>query len=327
MSFKIERGLFKFDFTDHHAILGVPVDASPEQIRQQYKQIARRLHPDSCQAESSTEKELAVQLFSKLVSPAYAVLSKSNPRAEHMVVLGHMGKRLATEAAKIQIETEAAKLLAQAGNLDLVYKTSVQNLAAKQYESLDSVLDAIATLSELNTVYLMRKQGQGLSPKLTTVGTGTIGSTQTGGSKNLEKQPPQEPPTASPVEPSLRRAEEYIAKNNLAKAVLELRDALHLEPNNSKCHSLLGIAYLKQNQGTMAKVHINKALQLNPKDPIGLQGKQMLDKLAQKADAGKTTTSQQSTGGKSTPQRQAGGKPSDKSGGGLFGGLFGGKKK
>lgn len=56
MSFKIKSGLFKFDLTDHHAILGVPVDADFKDIRKRYLQIARRLHPDSCGAKTETAK-------------------------------------------------------------------------------------------------------------------------------------------------------------------------------------------------------------------------------------------------------------------------------
>lgn len=300
MSFQIDRGLFKFDFTDHHAVLGVPVDADPEQIRQRYKQIARRLHPDSNQSSTQAEKALAVQLFSKLVSPAYSLLSKEKPRAEHLIILGHMGKRLISDAQNVQIVNESAKQLAQVNNVDQAYKTSVQNLAATQYESLGQALEAIATLSELNMVYLMRKEGEGLRK---TTASKTFTPTPTKTSNETEKQP-VEPAKVSPVDPYLRRAEDHIAKNNLAKAVLELRDALNAAPNNSTCHSLLGLVYLKQNQPTMAKIHINKALQLNPQDPKALQAKKILEKVAP----------------------TAGDKPPEKSGG-LFGGLFGGKKK
>lgn len=299
MSFQIDRGLFKYDFIDHHAVLGVPVDADSEQIRQRYKQIARRLHPDSNQSTSQAEKGLAVQLFSKWVSPAYSLLSKEKPRAEHLIILGHMGKRLISESQNLQIVNEVARQLAQAGNVDQAYKTSVQNVAVAQYESLGQAIEAIATLSELNMVYLMRKEGEGL--RKTTAS--KTASTPTTASKETENQP-AEPTKVSPADPYIRRAEEHIAKNNLAKAVLELRDALNFAPSNSTCHSLLGLVYLKQNQPTMAKIHINKALQLNPQDPKALQAKKILERVA-------PTT---------------GGKPPEKSGG-LFGGLFGGKKK
>ena len=319
MSFQIKRGLFKFDFTDRHAILGVTVDATPEQIRERYKHIARLLHPDSCKAEIPAEKERAVQLFSKLVSPAYATLSKTRPRAEYLLVLRQMSKQLAGAATKVSIASVAAKQLAQAdGNLDKLYASLVQNRAATQYESLDKVIDAIASLSELNLVYLIRTENR-QNPKVASTRSATAGTTS-GSATGEEKPSPQ-------IEAYMRRAAGYIMKNNFAKAVLELRDALALEPNNSSCHSLLGMVYLKQNLTTMAKVHINKALQLNPQDARALQGKQIIAQQAPEAASGKTTTPQPSTQSKSTPQRQAHGKPPARSHGGLFGGLFGAKKK
>ena len=321
MSFKIEQGLFRLDITDHHAILGVPVDADPDQIRQRYKLVARLLHPDTCAAETPEEKEFAKQLFSKLVSPAYSELSKSRNRAEYLVLLGHVGKRLAAEPATMQITTPAAKELAQAGaNLDSLYKNLLQKLAAKQYDSFYQVIETIAQISELNMVFLMYKERQGIKT-ITTAGSANYTvAKQTTQNVPVSGNKPAESPT-SPANPYLHRAEEYVSKNNLAKAILELRDALSLEPNNSSCHSLLGIIYLKQHQGTMAKVHITKALQLSPKDPKAVQAKQLLDKFQQSV-TGKTSQQQQSN-----PSKATNAKPSDKSGGGLFGGLFGGNKK
>ncbi|MBO1349251.1 MAG: hypothetical protein EBE86_018515 [Hormoscilla sp. GUM202] len=37
MSFLIQKGLFKTDFTDYHAVLGVPVDAEKKEIRKRYE--------------------------------------------------------------------------------------------------------------------------------------------------------------------------------------------------------------------------------------------------------------------------------------------------
>jgi cytochrome c-type biogenesis protein CcmH/NrfG len=70
--------------------------------------------------------------------------------------------------------------------------------------------------------------------------------------------------------------------------LLELRDALNLEPNNATCHSLLGLTYLKQNQTAMAKVHINKAYQLNPKNPDSIKAKQALDKVVTESNPHKS---------------------------------------
>ncbi|MBE9127410.1 DnaJ domain-containing protein [Coleofasciculus sp. LEGE 07081] len=327
MSFEIERGLFKHDFTDHHAILGVSVDADTKEVRKQYLKIARRLHPDSCKSESEAEKKQANELLTKLVNPAYEQLSRGN--REYQVSLGHMGKRLATESGKVSVSSEAAKQLAKAGaNLDVTYKTSLKNLSSKQYESLERVTDKIGEISELNLVYLMLK---GKSLKSTTAGstttttgraaraTGgskTTGATGSGVGKSATGTPAGQSSTGgsasqevSRVDAYIRRAEGYMQKNNFAGALLELLEALKLEQTNSKCHSLLGMAYLQHKQVSMAKVHINKALQLNPKDESALKAKQYIDKLVQKKDGSKSQ-------GKS-----------EQSGGGLFGGLFGGKKK
>jgi hypothetical protein len=40
MSFQLQRGLFQFDFTDRHAILGVSVNAQEAHIRTRYQAIA-----------------------------------------------------------------------------------------------------------------------------------------------------------------------------------------------------------------------------------------------------------------------------------------------
>ena len=334
MSFNIERGLFKFDFIDHHAVLGIPVNADVKEVRKRYIQITRKLHPDSCKAETEAEKKLANQLLSKLVIPANEQLSKGY--RDYVVSLGHMGRRLAGEKGKIPLSSEAALKLSKAGpNLDNSYKTLVQNIAAKQYEPFDQALDKIAQISELNMVYLMLTGGK--------IGAGAPtggGQLVTGGSSNgqgvtsgakggqgatvgakggsvLDKAGQLPDSGLSRVSEYIRRAEGYMAKQNFAGAVLELREALKLDQTNSRCHTLLGVAYLKQNQVTMAKVHINKAVQLNPKDELALKGKHHLDGLAQKNNSG---------GKPPVPPKPDQSKPSDKSGGtGLFRNPF--KKK
>jgi len=298
MSFKIDSGLFKFNFTDHHAILGVPLDADAKEIRKRYLKIARRLHPDTCAAASDTDKQRASEILSKLVNPAYEKFSHASSRAEYALLLKEISKRLLQEAATIELRNELSRQLKETHDVEQVYKTSLGKLAEKHYESLDQVTQLIGQTSELNLVYLMRRGGkQGAS----------IGRDQA-------------PPIAQPesiVEQYFRRAQALVAKNNFAQARVELQDALKLEPTNSRCHSLMGSIYLKQNQLTMAKVHINKALQLNPREPMALEAKKFLNELMQKAG------NQQSD-----PQKPNENKPPDKSGGGsLFGSLFSGKKK
>ena len=160
----------------------------------------------------------------------------------------------------------------------------------------------IAQISELNMVYLLHKGGSGLRSPASTPAI----------NPNVDAQQPPlgQPEPESVVEPYLRRAQALIDKNVFAGARVELQDALKLEPNNSRCHSLMGLVYLKQNLTAMAKV------QLDPKDELALKIKPLLDKLAQ-------TSASQSNPTKTTQSQQS----AESKNGGLFGGLFGGKKK
>lgn len=309
MSLPHDIGLFKFDFTDRHAILGVPIDADFKQIRQRYLKIARLLHPDSTFSKSASEKQQANELLSKLVNPAYEKFTSERGRSEYVLLLKDIAKRAGQEQNKIQLNYPISQELNKTNNIDHIYKTSLQKLAQNQYEDIQHITETIAQISELNLVYLMRKTDK--------VPTAQMVATAVPNVQVEKKAIPQqtEPEQESLLDQYLRRAQKLMEKNNFPQARIELQDALKLEPNNVVCHSLMGIVYLKQNQLTMARVHINKALQLDPNEPMALRSKQVLEEAAPPA-TGKTT-------GTSDRNKQED-KPKS---GGLFGGLFGGKKK
>lgn len=327
MSFQIERGLFRLEFTDHHAILGVPIDAEIKDIRKRYLKIARRLHPDSCLSEGEDDRQRASQLLSKLVNPAWEKLSQEKERDEYILLLKLKGEQGLRQRNSLEIMGSLAQQLISANNPDHFYQTSLLDLANKQYDHLDQALEMIAQVSELNLVYLMRKGGEGGLSTSEPKRTFYTGSNLPDSSQAVSKSPgpsvssqPSRP--LSPVEQYYRRAEELVAKNNFAQAILELRDALKLE-NNSRCHGLLGMIYLKQNQATMAKIHFNQALKLNPKEPMALEGMQKLTQpQAPATTAGKPAANAKAAAQKANPKTK---KPNDKPGGGLFG-LFGKKK-
>jgi curved DNA-binding protein CbpA len=298
MSFEVKQGLFQLGFTDSHAILGVPLNAEFSTIRKRYTRIARRLHPDTCPFNNPEEKELAKQLLAKLVSPAYNRFSKESERKEYELLLNTIGERVVKEQRTLQLQSEIAKQLLSAANYQQTYETLLEQLAQKQFESPQKVLDTVGEISELNQVYLLRKVSKGGSAVPSPVST---------------PQPKSETPTTTPTPPkkdsvvdqACTRAEKLMAIKNYAQAILELKDALKQEPENSRGHGLLGLAYLGQNQPKLATPHVKRALQLNPKQPQALEAKKQLEKTT----ATKVKQSQQ------------------KSGNGLFGGLFGGKKK
>lgn len=316
MSFKIDSGLFLFDFTDYHAILGVPLDADFKEIRKRYLIVARCLHPDTCAAKNPSDKQQANQILSKLVNPAYKKFTQDQSRVEYMVTLREIGRRLAQDTTSISLKNELSVQLQQSSDLDLAYQKAIAQVTKSQYESLEQVIPVIGQISELNLVYLKRKGGTGFMVARTTAPAVVLNQKpQSSAPASPAATEPESAP--SPAEPYLRRAQSLMEKNLFAPASVELKDALKLEPSNSRCHSLMGMVYLKQNQATMAKVHINKALQLDPQNPLALEGKQLLDRLASKA--GDRTA----TADKTAPK-----KPSEPSGSNrMFGGLFGGKKK
>ncbi|BAY39899.1 hypothetical protein NIES2111_42760 [Nostoc sp. NIES-2111] len=314
MSLRIDRGLFRYDFIDHHAILCVAVDADVKEIRKRYLKIARHLHPDSSAITTETEKKLAGELLSKLVNPAYETLSAERTRSEYIIVLSQMGKRLVQESASIELTTDLGKQLASAPNVDLLYKSAIAKIAETQYNSLKEVITIISQISELNLVYLMRTAGKTFAASTAKP---LVNSTP---NQSKEAAPPPQPEPAkedSSIEQYLRRAQTLIDKNQFAPAEVELKDALKIAPKSSRCHSLLAFVYLKQNKLKMAKIHFDNTLKLDPQDQTALAWKPKIDKaLGQQPSSSNANTST------TTSNKQP-----EKSGGGLFGGLFGGKKK
>lgn len=326
MAFAIKHGLFKFKITDYHAILGIPLDADTKQVRLRYLKIAQMIHPDIFKG-NPEQKKLANQLLSKLVNPAYEALSRKNAYIEHQLVLVQVGKQIVEQNKTINpVSQLAQELLNNNGDLELTYHKFLKTLSKEQYLSLEQITDKIAQISELNLVYLMLKQPQGINREEIPQAKITQSPSQP------QPQPTSPPPTniqqptqaqAEEITPQsrvasyLRRAQEYIDKNNFTMAISELRDALKIDPNNSTGHALLGQTYLSQDQLTMAKVHINKAYQLDPKNPVAIKMKQVLEKLTKNDSTNQSSAS--STQGNKTESKSGNSN--------IFGGLFGSKKK
>lgn len=317
MSFEMTKGLFKYDFTDMHAILGVPLDAEYNDIRKRYMKIARRLHSDTCSFESQADKDWANQFLSKVVNPAYNKFSKESDRKEYNLLLAAIAKRVAKEQPKMQIESEAAKQLATAKDWEEAYKTAVSKLALKQYESVKETQEAIDQISELNMVYLLRKEGRGGvgvaagSPPKAATPTSTAKTAKTAAAATPAT--PATPATATPAPPPAklqdspaeaycRRAQGFMDSKSYANAILELKEGVKRDQKHSKAHAMLAMCYFEQNQATMAKLEMKKALEYNPQEPTALEVKKKLEQAAAKS--------------KKDGEKQ-----------GFFASLFGGKKK
>ena len=322
MSFQIERGLFQLsESADYHAVLGVSLDADANQIRKRYLKITRSLHPDGNKIQDQEGKKLASTILSKLVNPAYEQLYKDKSRrSEYQLVLTQIGKRLATETPTNKLESQAAQDLSKAGaNFANLYHSSIDKLAANQYKSLEQVIPKIAELSELNLVYLMRTHGKGAKTAQKAPQKKSSVQTKVAKANVKPAKPAAKVVSPEPVAPGasyVRRARSYMEKNNFSKAVLELRDAIKLEPTNSDYHGLIGWAYLHQKQTSMARVHLKKSLELNPENQEALKGAKAIEKLKGKSTAKAATAKQKSPSGSEGKSK----------GNGIFSGLFGGKK-
>ena len=333
MSLKIDQGLFNLDFVDYHAILGAPVDVDLKEIRKRYLNIARRLHPDSCATENEVDRQRAAEYLSKMVNPAYEKLSQEKTYTEHCVLLRLKGQQALKQQETVVLTSDSARQLAATADLDTLYRTALQELMKDQYKQLGQTLEITGQISELNLVYLMRKESRGESvgtqrkhaPAASPAGTAAKPPAASAANTSAaNSRTPQLPPTREAlIAANLRRSEGFEAKQNYPRAIQELREAITLEPTSSECHTRLGLIYLKTNQNTMAKIHFNRALELNPQDKVALEGKSRLE-----ATNG-TQPMQVAVKGK-PPDPKAkpaakGGKP-DSGSGGLFG-LFGSKKK
>lgn len=321
MVFHIQRGLFMSDFTDYYAVLGVPVNADSKEIRKSYLKIARRLHPDSSGTISTAEKQLAEQLLSKLVNPAWERLSQEHHRTEYGVVLKLKGQSASRQTEMAANLGPRARQLLAANNPELFYQSAVQDLAVKQYEKLENAIDLTGQLSELNLAFLMRTEGNFDSAKAAASASQSANApastpagspTTTTQSRSVPAAKPN--PSQSLAESFYNRAELAYKRQNYAQAILELRDALKLEPKNVRCYCLMGMVYLAQNQAKMARLNFEKALEFDPTDETARAGLQRAQAM---------TAAQTKTGGAAT---KPAGKPPQGKSGGFFGGLFGKKK-
>jgi curved DNA-binding protein CbpA len=388
-TFRIDRGIGHYDFNDYYAILGLPLTAEASHVRKRYLMIAKCLHPD-IHGRTPTEKQVATQYLSKLVNPAYDVLSQERERTEYSAILKLLGKRLMKRNQKFTPQSELAQKYLISAKFNN-YEQTIQEIAKVQYQDLNQALENIGLLSELNLVHILIQEGykhppddstslsivspkpSPLSPnnvanptnsstgkntntsngnrvnstypnstigsyqmrsesqvpprtsvnqnnnKDNTNSTGTNNNTQNKsnsdfnsnykstltGETNSNKSSNSNDVNRNSIEQYILEAEKYISKQSWGLALKELRSAIQVDCNSSKCHALLGFVYMHQKLVGMAKVSFQQALKLNPEEPLALKY------INQVGGASSNTDPSQS-------------KPKDDKKGGFFGWLGGG---
>jgi curved DNA-binding protein CbpA len=156
-TFRIDRGIGQYDFNDYYAVLGLPLTAEASHVRRRYLLIAKCLHPD-IHGRTSIEKQVATQYLSKMVNPAYNVLSQERERTEYSAILKLLGKRLMKRNQKFAPQSDIAKNYLTSSK-DINYEQAIQEIAKVQYQDLEQALENISLLSELNLVHILLQEG------------------------------------------------------------------------------------------------------------------------------------------------------------------------
>lgn len=347
-TFRIERGIGQYDFNDYYAVLGLPLTAEASHVRKRYLSIAKCLHPD-IHGRTSDEKQIATCYLSKLVNPAYDVLSQERERTEYSAILKLLGKRLMKRNQTFVPQSEIAKKYLTSAK-EINYEQAIQTIAQMQYQDLNKVLDHIGLLSELNLVHILLQEGYKHSLEISTnsdvvLSRDSSNSFASSASTNKTNSSYQSNSNSSyqmrsdsqfsslnnsnntnqntsqsssnqnsnnansgSINQYITQAESYISQKLWASALKELRNAIQIDCNNSKCHALLGFVYMNQKLVGMAKVSFQQSLKLNPEEPLALQ---YINQVS-------STSSTSSNGDKSQS------KPKEDKKGGFFGWLGGG---
>ncbi len=309
-TFRIDRGIGHYDFNDYYAVLGLPLTAEASHVRKRYLMIAKCLHPD-IHGRTDLEKQVATQYLSKLVNPAYNVLSQERERTEYSAILKLLGKRLMKRNQNFLPQSDIAKKYLSSSK-DINYEQAIQEVAKIQYNDLNQALERIGLLSELNLVHILLQEGyKQLSNGAINLGAVVANPSSVNPPSNINNntnnrvnpiypnssntnntnyqyQPRNESKTSpvnnqagisqagtkgatGSIDQYISQSESYIRQQLWASALKELRSAIQIDCNNSKCHALLGFVYMNQKLTGMAKVSFQQALKLNPEEPLALK--------------------------------------------------------
>ncbi|AFZ52413.1 DnaJ domain-containing protein [Cyanobacterium aponinum] len=298
----LKGGLFKYEVKDYYAILGLPISASPKDIRLRYLKLAYQLHPDTNQAETRENREKASTILSKLVNPAYENLYKDKLRKECQLIFSEISMRLAPMAKEMTLSGEIPKkLLREEANFNKMYQDLIETLAKEQYQDLSKLAVKIGLLSELNMIYLVRqKQGElgkvmggassNVEPKIAVsepiITAAPEQSGNTGVSQQVEEKEEKVP--VSRLEKLISSAKNHIEQFNPDAALFDLREAVKIDANSAVAHAMLGSVYLLQNNLPYGRIHINKAVGIDSNNPTVKKAQEELKQKEKKSSTGKT---------------------------------------
>ncbi|KAM3114277.1 J domain-containing protein [Phormidesmis sp. 146-33] len=307
--------------SDPFAVLGVSVLAEDVRVSKRYRSVAKILRPDISVATDPETGELIERLFGRLVNPAYEKIRQEKGRAETLALMRLKVRQMVRDQSPAP-QSELARELSRKSlqEADIFYEQAIANLSERQYQPLENFQNITQQLNELNLAYLKLKMGGEnifIGEKRTGITTNSVevrNSQASSNSSNIRSQ-------LDYADLHYKRAQEYMNKNAWPKAIAELKDALRMEPNKSNYHSLIGLAYMRQNiTPSAAKPHFRRALQLNPDDQIA---KHFAARFDIQHNSSTNGSSQKSEPKKPEPKKTESKKPDKQSKKGWFFGLFG----
>lgn len=257
---------------DPYAALGVSIAADDRRILKRYRQVAKLLHPDAQVGKDQVAAEFANDVITRIINPAYQRLKQEKTRSEALATMRFRVRRLANnQGLEPSFESAQQLLRIPEAEVDVFYENTLTQLADVQFASPQIFHQSLTQIGQLNLIFLRRKMGDVIIREKRT---GLVASTQ-----QPERREP-EPPPINYAEKYRIRALTYLQQQNYDLALLELRDALKIEPNNVEFHSLIAQVYFMQQKYGMAKAHLKRTLQLHPNHPVAQKYFQRLEQLS-----------------------------------------------
>ncbi|WP_218079491.1 J domain-containing protein [Anthocerotibacter panamensis] len=224
--------------TDYYACLGLPLTATSEDVRNAYRQVARRVHPDRF-VSNEEDRQFAVSLFTEWVAPAYRVLSTDTVRLQFdRKYRDTVGSQVSLGLPR-HFLIERLQNATSPGVLRQIYEQEVQNIFATLYTDLQQATAQVELLSVLNRAYIVIQLIAPWQKRAT--------------------------PALRPVgDRYITHARQLLEQNKIADAFSYLRASESQITDRAEYHYLLGLCYLRRGTPTVARTEFLTAQQYNP---------------------------------------------------------------
>ena len=258
----VTEGLAQYS-QDHYAVLGVPIDADLDEVRKNYRNKTKLLHPDRFIRDPEKRKSAEI-LLSRVVNPAFEALSNSDRRRDYDLLLRLASIKFRDNQTPLPNSPEVLRL-SPARNMEelkILYRKEIEELTKNQYRDLNDnqLTNALSTVNLGFLILSIPLEKYSVSkstlPETSNVPTSPItpGDTTKDASNWSQRH--------------FERGKELVEKRQFKEAIRSFKEAIRLAPSIPSYYSHLGLAYLSQGFPGMAKAEFQRALQLDPKDEI-----------------------------------------------------------